>query len=311
MSKLSAEKIDLTRDVVEQILQSYRITDFTFKPFTQGIANTTVGITSNGRQYVLRIYALNRKTDDQILFELDFQNYLRRNGVPIPNVCTTIAGDKLTIVHANKKRWQVVLFEFVEGRSKTRNHTLRLTKELALLQARMHVLGRQFPVANTIDMSRWGVLQDYYACYLTDTSNYSVDIGDFISKAKRFSYEFQQPLPYSYNHLDLDLDGNVIVNSGRIQAVIDFDDLAYSPSVVCLGYSLWNVLHDAGLIRAKQYLAHYEQVRPLSEYERQVLPDVVRFRNYEIGALRLFRTGNIACMERPMQIEATIQDGLL
>lgn len=307
MSKLQTKKILLGNEVMWEILRCYGIADFTYEAFTQGIANTTMRVVAGDDQYVLRIYALDRKTDSQILFELNFQEYLRQNGIPTPRVQANLKGERLTIVMSAGWRWQVVLFEYIKGKSRTKRHTVQLIRELGSLQARMHVLGGQFSAR--ADAKHIKVLRDYYACNLTETSRYSVNIQQFVAKAKQFRYELDPALPCSYNHLDLDLDGNVIVEGGHIQGVIDFDDLAYSPTVVCLGYSLWNVLHDAGDSRMRQYLNWYQRIRPISKAEKQVLSSVVRFRNYEIGALRLFRTKQPTCMERPLEIEEIIAEG--
>jgi Ser/Thr protein kinase RdoA (MazF antagonist) len=68
---------------------------------------------------------------------------------------------------------------------------------------------------------------------------------------------------------------------------VDFEDLQYSPAIVCLGFTLWNILDDQGLEIMKKYLEEYEKIRSLTEEEKIVLPNVIFFRNYVIGVVRL------------------------
>ena len=60
----------------------------------------------------------------------------------------------------------------------------------------------------------------------------------------------------------------------------------------------------------KLYLKHYEKIRPLKSSERRVLPHIILFRNYEIGALRLYKTGDPSCLSRPFEIEEEIKSAL-
>jgi len=308
MNKLCAEnKFNLTQKAVVSALRKYGITDFTFEPITRGIANTTVHIHAIGQEFVMRLYAQHRKIDQDILFELHFQDYLRENGIPIPRIYPNTNGDKLTVATINGKRWQIILMEFIGGSSKT-NHTPKLIKELATLQARMHLLGARFPYQTEKKEKSWIILKDYYAICIQDVSFYFKEAQEFITRAKNFIYPIDQTLPFGYNHLDLDLDGNVIVQDNRVSGIVDFDDLSYSPLSVCLGYSLWNVLHDENLENMRAYLKHYENIRPLQKLERLALPQIIIFRNYEIGALRLYKTGDYSCLVRPLEIEREITE---
>ena len=310
INKMCFEKLQPTREVLLGVLRYYNISTFTFEVITQGISNTTIKICSGGDIFIMRIYARKRRTDQQILFELLFQDYLREKGIPIPHIYRNIAGKELTICNINKKEWQIILIEFIDGSNKTIKHTPELIRLLASIQAKMHLFGAQFTHRAPGEDKSWKKLIDYYAVCLDDISKYNKNIQDFIFHAKNFTYELDSSLPRGYNHLDFDLDGNVIVRDNCIKGIIDFDDLSFSPSIVCLGYSLWNVLHDENIEKMKKYLMHYEKIRPLNDFERIALPNIILFRNYEIGALRLFKTGNANCLIRPFQIEKEMNDVL-
>jgi Ser/Thr protein kinase RdoA (MazF antagonist) len=84
------------------------------------------------------------------------------------------------------------------------------------------------------------------------------------------------------------MGGNVIAKDDRISGIIDFDDAAYSPCVLDLGYTLWDILFDKGEKDMRSYLASYQQARTLSAPELEVLPQCIMSRNYMIGATDLF-----------------------
>lgn len=46
----------------------------------------------------------------------------------------------------------------------------------------------------------------------------------------------------------------------------------------------------------------YEKIRPLKGSERKMLPHIILFRNYEIGALCLYKSGEPSCLLRPLEI---------
>ena len=302
----TSNKFTPTRETISLILEDYGIKVFKFTLITTGIANTTIVISARRKKYILRVYAQHRKKNTEILFEINFQNYLRINGTPVPEVYLNKNGKYVTRLKTGKLYWQSLLMDFVPGTNNTK-HTPRLIKDLAIIQARMHILGTRFKSKIKRKEKSWKKLEDYYAVYVKNYSKCSIQEKEFIFRAKKFAYEINVKLPFGYNHLDLDLDGNVIVENNRIRGVVDFDDLSYSPVVVCFGYSLWNVLHDEGIIGMNLYRKHYEAVRPLGKNEVSVLPHVILFRNYEIGALRFYKTGDPSCLARPLEIEREVK----
>lgn len=177
--------------------------------------------------------------------------------------------------------------DFVEGSSVTENPSRELISELATLQAKMHLLGIQFvEMANRSDIL-WKDLHDSHAVRIKSVPENRKDILDFVERIKAYSYSLDVDLPYGYNHLDIDFDGNVLTKDNHVSGIIDFEDLEYSPSVACLGFSLWNLLDDEGVEAMFYYLSEYEKIRPLVPVERDVLPHVLFFRNYVIGVIRL------------------------
>jgi Ser/Thr protein kinase RdoA (MazF antagonist) len=131
-------------------------------------------------------------------------------------------------------------------------------------------------------------------------------IREFLARAIDFRFELRRGLPHGYNHLDLDIWGNVLVRDGKVSAIIDFDDLAFSPCVVCLGYTLLGVFAADGEKAVLEYIGEYTKIRALIDEERDALLPVMLFRNYAIGAYELLRYGRIEDFEGVLRLERDI-----
>jgi len=283
----SENQIDITNNTVALILKSYGIYDFSFKPINQGIENTSLFIESRGKKYVLRIYRQKRKTNEDISLEIQFQDYLRKHEIPIPLIYPSLEGKELLIININGIDWQIILMEFIEGESINLDPSKELIIELAHIQAKMHLLGIEF--ANNLDKPKYPInnLNGSIANKIENLPVQSKEVVEFVERVKSFKYELNKDLPYGYNHMDLDFDGNVIIKNSKVAGIIDFDDLRYSPLVMCLGFSLWNVLDDSGIEAFRLYLNEYEKIRPINDVERKTLSHIIFFRNYQIGIIRL------------------------
>lgn len=279
-------QISLNKEVLATILNQYGIKDFTFEAIEEGIANSSAFIQSDSKKYVVRVYAQGKK-DEDITFEINFQDYLRENGIPIPIIYKNNRGQELTIADIDDKRWQVILMDFVEGKSVTVKPSYNLIAELARMQAKMHLLGIGFVKLNSRPTVLWTNLQDSLAPKLTKIPVEGEDVSELIERIKKYNYTLNPSLPYGYNHLDIDFDGNVLTKDNKVSGIVDFEDLQYSPIIVCLGFSLWNILDDEGFEAMKYYLNEYEKVRPLTLLEYEVLPNVIFFRNYVMAIIRL------------------------
>lgn len=288
MQKLEPHnQFSITEETVAQIMGAYFISSFTFKPINEGIENTSLVIVSQEKKYVLRIYAQNNKSDADINFEIKFQDYLRAHAIPIPVIYPNTKGEELNISEIAGKRWQTILMEFVEGQSVTIHPSTSLISELANLQARIHLLGIEFAKNSNGPKRLLMELYDSIAPKIQKIQLENKKVLDFIARVKSYRYSLNPNLPHGYNHLDIDFDGNVLTKDNKISGIVDFDDLKYSPLVMCLGYSLWNILDDEGIDAMRVYLSEYEKVRQLSPAEYEALPNIIFFRNYVVGMIRL------------------------
>ncbi|MBP9711650.1 MAG: phosphotransferase [Candidatus Pacebacteria bacterium] len=298
MVKLKPEnQIVINNEIMDTICKSYGILHFDFETINQGIENSSFRIFLADKKYVLRVYAQG-KNDSDILLEINFQDYLRHHNIPIPIIHPNTKGEKLNIVEISGKRWQTILMDLVEGQSRTTKPSKELIVNLATLQAKMHLLGIEFSKITDGPKKSWVALRDTLASKIDRSEIGGQEVQNLIERIKKYNYFLSSDLPHGYNHLDIDLDGNVITNNDKIAGIIDFDDLKYSPLIVCLGYSIWNILDDEGIASAKIYLKAYVDIRPITPLEYLTLSNVVLFRNYVIAIIRLLHWNSNTSIDR-------------
>jgi len=306
MEKIHDDKqLIVTKERIGLILHSYNIDNFSSEVIEQGLENTSLRIVTGDKKYVLRIHRQGKKIDEHLSFELAFQDYLRKNSIPIPHVHPNAEGKEFTVIELDGLRWLIILMDFAEGESVTEHYTSELIDDLASIQARMHLLGIEYAKEHPGEKV-WAELTEMFSRRIKDTSIYDKELAEFIERARAFRYMFDPELPHGWNHLDLDLIGNVLVKDNKVSAIIDFDDLDYSPCIVCFGYSLWAVLFADGEKMMQQYLREYTKVRPLSKKELDALPHIMLFRNYGIGMIELVLWKRLENMEKFMELEKKI-----
>lgn len=307
MPKLAAEKqINGTKKNLARILDAYGIFDFSSRLLTGGIENSSFCIESVGKKHVLRIYRQDKKSATDIVFELKFQDLLREKGIPIPLIFRTASGSELASAYIAGKTWHAILMEFVEGSNLTRHYSPQLMSELATYQSRMHHLGLALGERTNKPKVKWKELRDSIANTVLNTSVYDQEEQKFIWRVREYHHLLSPDLPHGFNHLDLDLDGNILTRDNHIVAILDFDDLEYSPIITCLGYTLWDILFLEGEERMREYLAEYVSRRALSNLEYETLPHILFFRNYVIGIIDLVIFKNRGNIQKILRLEREI-----
>ncbi len=301
-----ANQLQITNEVIDKLLKQYSIIDYTYEIITEGIENTSLIVSTGKQKYVLRIYRQLKKTTDDILLEIQFQKLLKNKGLPIPEIRMNNDGDDVSIVKINNKYWQVILMEYL-GKTDFASYTPELLREMAITQAKMHQLGIAF-AKDKVHTKRISELNETIS-QRHPTRLKNKKHQNFLQRATAFHLTFENELPYGYNHLDYDTYGNILIKNNKIMAILDFDDLAYSPCIVCLGYTLWSILFSTNQQELLyQYIRYYETVRPLTKNEREILPQIMLFRNYAIGAIEMTVRKRYIYMQQIMDMEKDINN---
>lgn len=272
-----------TRETVAHVLDHYGLKLVSYHIAPSGIENTTVIAQTSGGNVALRVYRQNRKSAQHIIDEINFVDYLRSHGTPTPRFIKNLGGEYLSIITIDNLEWQILLMEFVAGEH-PKNYTKQLIDSISKTQAQMHILASDY-VCRGSDQSVT-VLKDEHFANEISTKSLNQATRDFLKRVATYQVPLGSDLPRGLCHLDYD-SGNMLVMNEQLTAVLDFDDLAYAPFVVCLAYSLWHIHRQAGRDLALHYLQTYESLRPLSEPERRLLAPVKLFRHYVISSLQM------------------------
>ncbi|HSW74696.1 MAG TPA: phosphotransferase [Candidatus Saccharimonadales bacterium] len=269
------------------ILSHYSINDFSYSLADGGIENTTCIIQAPEQTYALRIYRQAKKPLAAIKCELLYMSALRSQGLPVPTVYTNQHESAITQAHVNDQNWEALLMEYMLGQHPS-GYTSALISQMAQAQAPMHLIGEAFDRPNNVVPHPTKLVESEFVHRVDQDKLDNKKLLDYIERIVKYEVILDKELPLGYSHFDFD-SGNILVDSnGHLSAILDFDDLQYSPLVVCLGYTLWSILYETrseNLIL--RYMAEYQKNRRLCQLEQQFLPKVMLFRHYVITALKV------------------------
>src|SRR5882724_820852 len=128
---------------VSDFIHKYGLDVRSHEVLNRGIENTSILIQSGQERYVLRVYRLNKKSVEAIQLEVAFMAHLAENGLPIPDVTPNSTGAFVTELVIDNLPWQAILMTYVAGEH-TREYSPKLIANMAMKQARMHLLGANY-----------------------------------------------------------------------------------------------------------------------------------------------------------------------
>jgi len=288
MNKLSPENLFVpSQKNVRAIMARYNLPLTRFEHATHGIENLTLLVWSLRKKYVLRVYPQKKKSDADILLELDFMSHLRKNGLPTPAIISSSDNQPLVVCELDHKKWQSVLMEYAIG-AHPEAFTPALLDQMAPLQARMHTLGEQYAKTHNIPSGRAALRETSVTDELLKNTAQVSSFRNLLERVKAFVVELHDSLPKGLSHFDFDIE-NILTKHDRVTAILDFGDMECMPLVVCLGYTLWDVLFEKGGSPAMvaRYLQNYQGVRQLNPSEQEVLREIMLFRHYVITTVEI------------------------
>ena len=267
-------------------LKQYNLVFMDYTEASSGIENSTLITTTKQGKFVVRVYRQGKKSLSDINLEVNFINFLRENGIKIPEILQNNNGAYITAVELEDMVWRAIVMDFIEG-VHVESYTHRLVTELATTQVLMHIQSSSYHFHDAAHIDELIELRDKFFVKQIDHSKITNTLlDDFLQRAQSYVVSLDKHLPKGLCHLDYDKE-NTITRNNSLAAVIDFDDLAIAPFVVCLSYTLWHVRQQSGKDMVKHYLSAYESVRPLSELEKSYLQPIMLFRHYFISSIKI------------------------
>lgn len=268
------------------LLAHYDLVCLDYSEASSGIENKTLIVTTDRGKFVVRVYRRGKKHLADINVEIDFVKFLHGNGVSVPEILQNNSNNYVTTMELDGTIWQAIVMDFIEG-THAKNYTPQLVEELAATQAQLHKLASSYDTANGLHANELSELRESFFIKQIDRTYITNRLVDgFLERAQNYVVAFDQSLPKGLCHLDYDKD-NALTKDNALAAILDFDDLAIAPFVVCLSYTLWHVRQYAGKDAVAHYLSAYESIRPLLELEKTYIQPVMLFRHYVISSIKI------------------------
>jgi homoserine kinase type II len=273
---------EVSESQATELLQSLNLGKLTgLRGIQGGIENTNYFATTDKGEYVLTLFE--RLNFEQLPFYLHLMKHLAERGIPVPDPAPNRDGD---ILHTLNGKPAAVVNK-LEGKSQLAPMNAHCAGVGGML-ARMHLAGADYRRSqpNLRGLPWWNETVPVVLPYLT------LDQAALIRSELAFqnhtaASSAYAALPRGPVHADLFRD-NVMFNGEHLTGFFDFYfagvdtwlfDLAVCLNDWCIDLSSGQ--HEAE--RAKAMIDAYQQVRPLSSAERQMLPAMMR-----AGALRFW-----------------------
>ncbi|MDO8524119.1 MAG: phosphotransferase [bacterium] len=289
-------KFDGSKEELVEVFDLYKLSVLDVQCFKGGIINTSFCLKiEDGSKLVLRVYQNGDKSNDAIENELNFMEEMRISGVPVPLVIANIFDKKLTVFKDSAgMEWRAIIMTFAEGRHLESND-FEIIPEFATYQAKMHLvssgLNKNLERSNFKTMVDWmdKEFNEIKAKELTKEIFGKVEeIHSDLKRNIELNFDGILALPCGDVHLDYDSD-NIIVDNGKIKAILDFDDISNQPFVLDTANSIWwwlfkNKKEDYEKILSN-YFESYQKIRNIIEEEYKFLNLFLRMRNLTLICL--------------------------
>lgn len=179
--------------------------------------------------------------------------------------------------------------EFVPGKH-AETYSDKLIHQLATYQAKIHLIGEKYAREHKPNEELNKLRETEFIHLITQAQLQNKETAALIERGKNYTYDFASKLPQGYSHFDFDAENILSDDKDSITGILDFDDLQYAPLVMCLAYTLWDVLITSDdPHKIKKFVGAYEAIRPLSAKEREAIRPIMLFRHYVIAALDVLR----------------------
>ena len=287
-----------------------------------GIENTNYFATSDKSAYVLTVFE--RLSFEQLPYYLQLMKHLAAQGIPVPDPAPDATG---AILHAVKGKPACVVNR-LRGKSEldpSPAHCVLVGEMLA----RMHLAGRDFDreQPNLRTLPWWNETVPVVLPFLTDDQR-SLIVSELAYQNHIAESSTFAALPRGPIHADLFRD-NVMFENGLsgplLSGFFDFYFAGNDAWLFDLAVSLndWCIVHGKSTSAganvasyATQFIASYENIRPLTAAERQLLPAMMRAAALRFWISRLWdfhlpREANMLKAHDPAHFERVLRQCIL
>jgi len=297
------KKSTFNQEELRTIISNYNVGEIKLiEEFEKGEENINIFVETSTGKYVLRIYN-QKRSYEQILFELSIMDYLFRNGFPTPKII-------LTKKNSNWFKYDdhfIVMFSYIEGNSVS---FTELNKEqlgsVANNLSLMHKILLDFsPKGNKKREEMFWFEMEYdiqknIFPKVINNSNFK-EIKQIIEelvielpKMMDLLSEFSKDIKVGIVHNDFQ-DGNMKFKGNIVSGIFDFDDSCPGAIISDLAIAINNFCFDNNKLNREKYdffVRNYEKNIKLSEFEKMaIIPLMIHTNSFSIhNAIRLWST---------------------
>ncbi|MFY9288948.1 MAG: homoserine kinase [Alphaproteobacteria bacterium] len=260
----------VTSSDAEEFLQAYDLgTLESLTGIQQGVENTNYFLNTNKGRYVLTLYEKRVQTED-LPFFIGLMEHLAQKGLPCPLPIRGLDGKVLRHIADRPS----IIITFLEGHISNRISTEDCA-EVGRSLAKMHQAGADFKLQrdNNLSVKGWENLLNFSK---DRTDEIFVGLGQILQQELDYlRNRWPTHLPQGVIHADLFPD-NVFFKGPKLCGLIDFyfacnDVLAYDLGICINAWCFEN--HSAfNITKARALIKGYEEIRPLSAAEKDMLP---------------------------------------
>ncbi len=243
-----------------------------------GIENTNYFVTTDKNDYVLTVFE--RLSFEQLPYYLHLMQHLAKQGIPVPDPAPDATGALLHSLHGKP----ACVVNKLLGKSELVPQ-ISHCQQVGEMLARMHLAGKDYAreQPNLRSLPWWNETVPVILPHL-DAAQKALLLSELAYQNHVFASSAYAALPCGPVHADLFRD-NVMFDAGKLTGFFDFYfagndkwlfDLAVALNDWCLSADQSGVNGLFNEQHARQFIAAYEQVRPLSAAERQLLPAMLR-----------------------------------
>ena len=262
----------------KEICKNYNLGEFIKNELIKiGYEDYNYILTTNTGKYVVKVFS-NLRTDEDCQNLADRASIPKKFNVSSPNIFD-VNGKNLYIINLKNIKFRLIVMEYIDGKDFYTLNKLPTINDLKYI-------GRETAKLNKIQFEPPFI----YDCWaiINFENEYNKNIKyvkdhekELIEKAyKDFKLIDFSKLKYGFVHGDI-IETNVICDKNRDLYFIDFSVSNYLPRIMDLAVTICDLCLDLNDIekskqRISTYLNSYEQVFPLSQYEKKCLSTMIK-----------------------------------
>ena len=255
----------LKNQQIKEVLEKYHVGEFKSKILVYNEWNIAYHLKTTKGDFLLKI--LNFQSEKELLKEIKIMNRLKDK---ISCSFPLLPKDKEYYI---KYAGSIVLIKkFIKGKPVLRGEKLS-NKNLSQLGKYYAIIHKTGDMSNIPKRDLYAHLQKFFNTINKSSPEYKVAKSTFsLLRNNNFN---PQILPKGLIHADLHTE-NLLVNNGKIVAILDFEDSHIGPFIYDLGICILDTCWKGrGLSedRIKTFIKGYESIRRLTEKEKEHLID--------------------------------------